>query len=424
MKALPSGILVVVTAISTSIAAPEYTARFIGTFIGVTALNQSSQIVGIRDSPSVRGWVSGPFGPQVLLPLPNGMVSSWAMDINDSGVIVGAVSPEFSPDFSPQATVWTPDGSGGYTIRTFGHLPGDLGSVATAVNSVRDVIGYSKGGTFRRAVWFTEEGGLVDLTPQGIFDPWAINDERVLVDHATPTHRMDLDTMVVENLPIPTGYRSTTAYSINESGQVAGTAVSTTGSCNTFPARFTDGIGWDILDTCSSAAQASGLNDLGDVIWRHAVDQKVLLVGEGTFRVEDLIVSTVGHWFVTNSYSVDINNARELAIFAHNDVLAQSGTVLLVPQCTSAPGEITGVRFDADDTVLHWSAAPATYDVARGTLPQIRSGTMVCIASGLTSPDLSVPEVPVPGGLFGYLVRGVNACGAGTWGGSITSTCP
>jgi uncharacterized membrane protein len=426
MKILPSGILIFIVTCAPAIAAPQYSARFIGTLIGVSGLNASGQIVGSSDSPSVRGWVAGPFGPQELLPLPPGMVSSWAKDINDNGVIVGAVSSFSSPDFSPVAAVWTPDGDGGYAIRTFGHLPGDLGSVATAVNSVGDVVGYSKGGTFRRAVWFTEAGGLVDLTPQGIFDPNAINDERVLVDSSTPTHRMDLDTMVPENLPLPAGsYRSTTGYAINESGQVAGTAVLTSGSCVTQAARFTDGIGWEILSSCSSAVQASGINDLGDTIWRHAIANYVLLEGEGTFVVEDLIVNTVGHWSVVNSYAVDINNSRELAVFAHNDTLGQSGTVLLVPMCTSAPGEMAGLKFDADKTTLRWNAAPVTYDVAHGTLPQIRVGQMECIDSGLTSPELSVPELPPAGGMLGYLVRGVNDCGAGAWGGAITSpSCP
>ncbi len=426
MKTLPAGILVLAAAVSTSIAAPQYTARFIGAFPGVTALNTSGQMVGTRDSPSVRGWVSGPFGPQQLLPLPPGMASSWAKDINDNGVVVGAVSTFGSPDFSPVATVWTPDGSGGYAIRTFGHLPGDLGSVATALNAVGDVVGYSKGGTFRRAVWFQADGGLVDLTPQGIFDPAAINDERVLVDQATPTHRMDLDTMAVESLPIPPGsFRATTGIGINESGQVAATAIGTTGSCNTYAARFTDGIGWEILSTCSSAVQPGGINDLGDETWRHAVQLFVRLEGEGTFVVEDLIVNTVGHWSVTNTYLTDINDAREIAIWAHNDALGQDGTVLLVPQCAAAPGEMSGLRFDGDKTTLRWNAAPVTYDVAHGTLPQVRTGQMECIGSGLTAPDLPIPELPPAGGTFGYLVRGVNDCGTGVWGGSIVTTaCP
>ena len=363
MKTVLSGLLVLGAAIGTpSATTPEYTVQFLGPFTGITAVNGSGQVVGTAAVP-FRGWVAGPQAAAVLLPLPPGKISSYANDINDAGVIVGAVSTYSSPEFFPEAAMWTPNGGGGYTIRILEKLPGDVGAVATALNDVGDVVGYSKGGMFRRAVWFTAPGGIMDLTPLGIFDPTDLNDNRVLVDSSSITHRLDLDTMQVEELGLPPGsYNATWAYAINEPGQVAGNAIlATSTSCNRQAARYTDGMGWEILSSCASGGQASGINDLGDTIWRHALDVYVRLQGLGTFRVQDLIVS--GQWFVVNTYAIDINKARQLAVWAFNDVTGQNGTVLLTPVCAGPPAEIENLRFDPDASTLRWAAVgePTTW---------------------------------------------------------------
>jgi len=425
MKSLVAGCVALSAAIgAVAAAAPQYTPRFLGTYTGITAMNGSGTVVGTASVP-FRGWVAGPQAAAVLLPLPPGRISSYAEDINDAGVVVGAVSTYSSPDFFPEAARWTPDGRGGYGIDLLGKLPGDLGAVATALNDVGDVVGFSKGGMFRRAVWFTAPGGVRDLTPLGVFDPTDINDGRTLVDSSSNTKRLDLDTMQVEELGLPPGsYNSTWAYAINELGQVAGNAILATGtSCDRQAARYTGGIGWEILSSCASGTQASGINDLGDTIWRHALDVYVRLEGVGTFKVQDLIVNGVGHWTVVNTYALDLNNARQLAVWAFNDATGQNGTVLLTPTCTAAPAEIPDLRFGSK-SLLRWSAPGGPYDVARGDLQQAREGWLDCLASGLTTPESQDGATAPVGGAFVYRVRAVNACGVGSWGGGSSATCP
>ena len=388
-------------------------------------MNASGTDRGHRGRPRPR-LGGGAAGAAVLLPLPPGRISSYANDINDAGVIVGAVSTSSSPEFFPEAARWTPNGGGGYPIDLLDKLPGDLGAVATALNDVGDVVGYSKGGMFRRAVWFTAPGGIRDLTPFEIFDPTDINDNRVLVDSSSITHRLDLDTMQVEELGLPPGsYNSTWAYAINEAGQVAGNAILATGtSCNRQAARYTDGMGWEILSSCASGVQASGINDLGDTIWRHALDVYVRLEGLGTFKVQDLIVNGPGQWLVVNTYAIDINNARQLAVWAFNDVTGENGTVLLTPVCAGPPAEIENLSFDPDASTLRWAAVGGTYDVARGDLHQARNGRLDCAASGLSTPEWHDAQTPLSGAVFTYLVRAVNDCGVGSWGAGPTATCP
>jgi hypothetical protein len=249
-------------------------------------------------------------------------------------VIVGAVSTFLSPEFFPRAVAWLPDGSGGYTLEELGQLPGGIGSVATAIDIQGDILGYSKTGMFRLPVWFNSPGGLLDLNPLGIFDPQAINDQRVLVDKQG--RRMDLDTMVVENLGLPPGppsYQATTGYAINDYGQIAGTAVlATSTSCVYQATRYVDGPGWQMLSPCSPIAGASDINDFGDLIFQWALTVHILhLEGIGDFLPGDLLSSAAKPWSVLASFSMDINSARQLVVMVQNDLTGVVGAALLTP---------------------------------------------------------------------------------------------
>lgn len=311
---------------------PAYTAQFLTpglSAINAAAMNEAGDVVGTGTTGS-GAWVSYAGAPATLLPLPPGAEFGFANDINDAGVIVGSVGFAY-PGYG-KAVAWIPDGSGGYTIQQFGTLPGDIYSDATAVNNVGDIVGYSRDGMFRHPVLFTAPGGIQNLTPTGVFDPSDINDQRVLVDHSTPTKRLDLDTMVVEELDPPgPGYASSSGQAINESGQVAGFVINTGGgsNCRSHAARYTNGIGWEVLSGCGQANSAWDLNDLGDAVMRLNVAPYVRFEGLGTFLIEDLIVADIGHWYVINGYGLTINNTRQMAVPATNSVTGESGIILL-----------------------------------------------------------------------------------------------
>jgi hypothetical protein len=86
------------------------------------------------------------------------------------------------------------------------------------------------------------------------------------------------------------------------------------------------------------------------------------------------------------------------------------------------PGEIAGVVFAADKTTLHWdpvapaAGSAAVYDVVRPPNPNVPGSLPTCLATGLPGAALSDPATPVAGDIFLYVVRGRDACGAGTYG--------
>lgn len=318
---------------------PLYIPEFIAADAGPNAMNDSGVVVGDIILQTTRAWVASSARAPTLLPLPEGFISSRATDINEAGEIVGVASTFSDPYYvRAEAVLWTPDGQGGYAIERLGMLPGDVSSWATALNDVGDIVGYSSDGTFRYPVLFSPTQGVVDLSATGLFDPQDVNNRRMVVDRSFTTRRLDLNTMEVEDLGVPEGsYVSTSGAAINEANQVAGVAIlSTSTNCDRVAARFTDGIGWEVLSGCGSSNSASDLNDRGDVVMRLNIAPWVLIEGQGTFQIEALILNDIGHWYVINS-GPSINNAGQLAVWAHNPTTGQAGTLLLTPRADIAP---------------------------------------------------------------------------------------
>lgn len=317
----------------TALAQPRYEARFLGGSGGVAAMNEAAFVVGTSTTSGQRAWVADP--DFRLLPMPPGMRTSVANDINDLGQIVGAIGPsDYSVEFGGKAALWTPDGRGGYDVEILSGLPGEVASLATALNNVGDIVGYSFGGMYRRPLLFRSGNSPIDLTPTGVFDPSDVNDRRMVVDHSFTVKRLNLNTMTAEDLGVPPGnYLATTAADINESNQVAGLAILTSGgNCDRVAARYTDGVGWEIFSSCGQWNGAYDLNDLGDVVMRLNVAPYVRFEGLGTFQIEMLINDPpVGHWYVINSFGLAINNRRQMAVFANNQQTGEAGAVLLTP---------------------------------------------------------------------------------------------
>jgi hypothetical protein len=109
------------------------------------------------------------------------------------------------------------------------------------------------------------------------------------------------------------------------------------------------------------------------------------------------------------------------------------------PTVWAVPTEVSGVAFATDGVTLSWTslatqAGPATtYDVVRGLVSELRVGggaAETCLASGDTANQAADAAVPALGAAFHYLVRGVNVCGAGTYGAASdgapheTEACP
>lgn len=293
-------------------------------------MNESAVVVGIDTTSGQRAWVADPTFR--LLPIPQGMQSSVANDVNELGEIVGAIGPNSTVEFGGKAALWTPDGQGGYTVEFLSGLQGEVASLATALNNVGDIVGYSSDGTYRRPMLFHAGSSGVDLSSTGVFDPADVNDRRMLVDHSFTVKRLNLNTMVTEDLGKPPGsYLATTAADINERNQVGGLAIlNSGGNCDRLAARYTDSVGWEILSQCGSGNGVTDLNDLGDVVMRLNVAPAIRFEGVGTYDIEPLIDAPIGHWYVINT-GVTINNAQQMVVFASNQQTNEAGSVLLTP---------------------------------------------------------------------------------------------
>jgi len=305
----------------------SYTAEFLGKAKHVAAMNDSGLVVGTGAiSAYARAYVAGPGKPLSYLPLPLGFLSSGATDINDAGVIVGVMSPNSTTAFYPQPVKWEPNGVGGYTPTLLLTLPGDNRGTADAINNLGEILGTSNYlGNLHTVLY--KPTGTVELPGLASLPARSLNDQRVYVGGNA---KVDLNTLQVTSLTLPPGYSSADAWAINASGEVAGTLTPLgSPSCPQQPAVYTDALGWQSLGACGTANTTYDLNDLGDVLMTQSGEPFVSFAGGSPQRVEDLVVSSSGHWAMDPVYNIALNSARQLAVPATNG--GQTGIILLTP---------------------------------------------------------------------------------------------
>jgi hypothetical protein len=107
-----------------------------------------------------------------------------------------------------------------------------------------------------------------------------------------------------------------------------------------------------------------------------------------------------------------------------------------------APGNVGSMAIAKSGTTASFQWAPVSgslvYDVLRGQVGAFPVGsspaTETCLANNIAGTTTSDGGSPPSGAGFWYLVRGENACGAGSWGSQashgvptvqrISATCP
>ena len=251
---------------------PTWEAEFIGAWPAgwfgnsvVTGYNDSGLVAGHVTLGTVRqAWSGQPGAGLSLLPLPAGTDWSEVQSINSLGWLggtarVGGVW---------RALLWTP-GPSGYQVQLLpaaanGWLPASV----TAMNDRGDLVG--RYGPVSRPYHWTAATGTVGLPyPAWPHVPVAINNERqVLVD----TLRMDLDTMVIEDLGNPTGvgysFQFTELGRLNDAGDVAGVGITASSSTNVLPVSHTDQGGWEAWSSFPmQTGGVSGLASSGDLVY-------------------------------------------------------------------------------------------------------------------------------------------------------------
>jgi len=309
----------------------SYRVDYLGDGWTATGINERGDACGSMspDGTSLLAGVSIDGGPFALLPLPPGMRTSRAHDINDGGVIVGSVCPNQYVISQPIAAVWEPTHAG-YEVRILGSLPGHPYSAAYAVNNVGDIVGGSGhfGWSLSTGVRFAA-GGPVAL-PGGMMGV-DVNDERVVL---TGLRLLDLDTGVITEGVLPPGnWQGFVGAALNNLNDYCGYVVGYSG-CSTFPMRYRQSAGWAQLGGCATTTSATAINDRGDaLLYYYTTTSGVHLVPEGYFSLGGLIDPAEGEWYVQYGGANGINNRRQIVAAARRGASGPIGAIRLVPRC-------------------------------------------------------------------------------------------
>ncbi|MFN0150140.1 MAG: hypothetical protein ACKVU1_05430 [bacterium] len=309
---------------------PSYRVDFLGAGWTGTGINERGDVCGSvsPDGTALRAGVSRNGQPFEYLPLPAGMQTSRAHDINDAGVIVGAVCANQYVITQPTAAVWRPV-AGGYEVDVLSGLPGDPYSSASAINNVGDIVGASGfwGWNLSNGVHFTPQGPVALASGMLGVD---VNDERVVV---TGNRLLDLDTGVITTIPLPAGnWQGVVSSAINNASEICG-YVSGYSSCSIFPVRCREVVGWEFLGGCApTAASATAMNDRGDALsYYYTTTSGVTFVDEGYFMLGSLIAPGEGEYYVQYGGANGINNSRQIVAGARQGFSGPIGAILMTP---------------------------------------------------------------------------------------------
>lgn len=317
-----------VASASSHAAPPSYRVDDLGAGWGGSGLNEHGDACGniSPDGTLMLAGVSRNGQPFEFLPLPTGMVSSRAHDINDAGVIVGAVAPNQYVITQPIAAKWTPTAEG-YDVELLPAYAGYPYTAAWSINNVGDIIGGAGffGWSLTTGLLFTEAAA----TPlPGGSSATEINDLRIIVSGNTLT---DLQTGQTQQIALPPGnWQGFSSTGINNQSDVCGYVIGFSG-CSTFPVRYRQGLGWEFLGGCATTTSATDINDHGDAIfYYYTTTSGVDFTDEGYFGIGALIDPSQGAWFVQYGGGA-INNQHQILTSARNGPNGPIGAIRLTP---------------------------------------------------------------------------------------------
>lgn len=341
-------------------APPSYQVHYLGDGWTGMGINSQGDVCGnvSPDGTALRAGVSHGGQPFQLLPLPPGMQSSRVHDINDEGVIVGAVCSNQYVITQPTAAVWRPN-QNGYDVEVLGGLPSDPYSAAFAINNLGDIIGASGfwGWNLSTGVLFTS-AGPVALT-DGILGA-DINDQHIVLSGA---RLLDLNSNVITTIPMPPGnWQGFVGAALNNNNDFGGYILGYS-SCSAYPVRYRQSVGWEFLGGCAqTAASVTAMNDRGDALsYYYIAAAGVHFVDEGYFMLGSLIDPSQGAWFVQWSGANAINDSRQIVASARQGLNGPIGAVLLTP--IPVIGDVSGDGIvnvqDLLAVINAWGACPA-----------------------------------------------------------------
>ena len=287
-------------------------------------INENGDVTGFVDYP-YRVFVNRPMTKTMLLPNLPGKAHGFGWEINDSGQVAG--SSGFETIEPPERAVrWTAKGP-----QDLGTIGGD--SRAYSVNNRGDVVGLVYVGGQSHGFFWSQPTGMIDLTPDlGFSVADDVNELGQVTGRLGNGRAFRWQNGVRQQLDPPAGYAYSAALAINERGQVAGQVKTASGNSEKF-ARWTDGIGWEVLGGVGQDNLFWGINDEGDAVgigtsggFRVGF---VYLEGLGLYRLDTLLAQP-NQWIILGAY--DINNRGVIAAYATaTDGSGRMGAVRLHP---------------------------------------------------------------------------------------------
>lgn len=326
---------------------PTYTVDVLGPNLQGFGMNERGDIVGRKVISGNQGlaFVAKVGGQVEVLPLPPGWVGSDAYAINDSGLIVGAVSTIGIASIGSRAAAWYPTESG-YQFALLGALPNQTYSTAVGVNDLGDIVGGSGGiglGMYSNAVYFTGTS-VIDLP--GLTLAADVNNRReVLASNVL----LDLDTMQSTTIPLPAGnWQGVVTGDINNVGGFCGYIAGFSG-CSTFPIIYMPDTGWDVVGGCATTTAATSINDLGDTLTYVASGGvNAVFYDEGVVSVASLLGPLEAPWLITGLGA--INNNRQIM---GSGKLPPENLTQLIRLTPIVAGDLNGdLHVDAQDLAL------------------------------------------------------------------------
>jgi probable HAF family extracellular repeat protein len=317
--------------------APTYAVRDLGTLPGddssvAMGINASGQVVGwSRLSMAIHAFVYSDGTGMVELAAPDGRPSATARAINDAGDVVGT------------ATLGSPDiGQGVRWVNGVPHVLGTLGtgmfSEAHSINAAGVAVGssYTDGGSLMgiHAFRAAADGSLTDLTPgYDSASATGINASGQIAGSQN-SHAVRWENGTFTDLGLA-GFGASFGAAINDSGQVAGTVITSSGNEERI-FRYTDGVGMVILGGLGEHNTALGINAAGDVVGsgRASLGSPVFpsaflfTDAAGMVDVNTLIDPTSG-WVIQGAGG--INDSGQIAAWGFNDLTGADHALRLTP---------------------------------------------------------------------------------------------
>ncbi|MCA9276507.1 MAG: hypothetical protein KDA29_10820 [Phycisphaerales bacterium] len=337
---------------------PTYSVDVVSAFTQTTNIRGASDtglIVGDQIVNGVsRAFIASQGNGITLLPLPNGAMSSIAMDVNKNGMVVGAVHGGGFVVDGGEPAIWVPDGNGGYEAyipEQFETLPSPIGTLpsqggmATAVNDDGVVLGWSRYFGFQGgpAMQFSIDQPPINLALLGFqAAPEDLNNNNIAVGG---NYTFDLNTNTVTHIGVPApvgtvGFTHVLGYAINDSEQVVAAAHIATSTNNQWVTYIYDG-DWSPLYPNQVGTRFVGFvydnNNLGDV---SAWGGVYFAPEDAWFGSYDQLIDPADqNWDTDIGY---IGNDRRVYTTAFDASTNTNAIVVLVPDTGVCPADLTG----------------------------------------------------------------------------------